>query len=63
MPLPDNVKVLTFELNPRTKALVDTIGPGDNTPLRFKIAGGLSLFSWFAVLYFGRMLPFVGNAF
>ena len=57
------LNILTFELNPRTKALVETIGPGDNTPLRFKIAGGLSLFSWFAVLYFGRMLPFVGNAF
>ena len=57
------VNILTFELNPRTKALVETIGPGDSTPMRFKIAGGLSLCSWFAVLYWGRMLPFVGNAF
>lgn len=57
------LNILTFELNPRTKALVETIGPGDNTPLRFKVAGGMSLFSWFAVLYFGRMLPFIGNAF
>jgi hypothetical protein len=33
------------------------------TPLRLKFAGGISLASWFAVLYFGRMLPFIGNAF
>ncbi len=57
------LNILTFELSPRTKALMQTIGPGDDTPMRFKLAGGLSLFSWFAVLYFGRMLPFVGNAF
>ena len=52
-----------FEISPRTKALVDQVGPGDNTPLRLKLAGGVSLFSWFAVLYFGRMLPFIGDAF
>jgi hypothetical protein len=42
---------------------LDRVGPGDNTPFRLKLAGGVSLFSWFAVLYFGRMLPFIGNAF
>jgi hypothetical protein len=57
------LNILIFELSPRAKTQLASIGPGDNTPLRFKIAGGLSLFSWFAVLYFGRMLPFVGNAF
>jgi hypothetical protein len=31
--------------------------------LRLKLAGGVSLVSWFAVLYFGRMLPFIGTAF
>jgi hypothetical protein len=25
--------------------------------------GAVSLISWFAVLYFGRMLPFLGGAF
>lgn len=34
-----------------------------DTPLSFKIAGAVSITSWFAVLYFGRMLPFIGNAF
>ena len=33
------------------------------TPLSFKIAGAVSLISWLAVLYFGRMLPFIGQAF
>lgn len=57
------LNILAFEFSPRAKALVQQVGPGDNTPLRLKLAGGVSLFSWFAVLYFGRMLPFIGNAF
>jgi hypothetical protein len=57
------LNILAFELSPHAKALVNDVGPGDNTPLRLKLAGGISLFSWFAVLYFGRMLPFIGNAF
>ena len=57
------LNILAFELSPRAKALVQEVGPGDNTPLRLKLAGGVSLLSWFAVLYFGRMLPFIGNAF
>ena len=32
-------------------------------PTAFRVAGAVSLFSWFMVLYWGRMLPFVGNAF
>ena len=39
------------------------MGPGQDTPLTLKLAGGVSLGSWFAVLYFGRMLPFLGDAF
>ncbi len=39
------------------------IGAGDTTPKAFRIAGVVSLVSWFMVLYWGRMLPFVGNAF
>jgi hypothetical protein len=35
----------------------------EDTPLSFKIAGAVSITSWLAVLYFGRMLPFIGNAF
>jgi hypothetical protein len=35
----------------------------EDTPLSFKIAGAVSIASWLGVLYFGRMLPFIGNAF
>ena len=45
------LNILAFELSPRTKALVAQIGPGDNTPLRLKLAGGiLSLVVLSAVL-------------
>ncbi len=40
-----------------------SIAIGDMTPVPFRVAGGVSLLSWFMVLYWGRMLPFVGNAF
>jgi hypothetical protein len=39
------------------------LGEQDRTPLSFKVAGVVSIFSWFMVLYWGRMLPFIGNAF
>ena len=32
-------------------------------PITFKVAGAVSIVSWLLVLYFGRMLPFLGNAF
>jgi len=47
----------------RLGSRVLTLGPGEDTPTSFKIVGALSLFSWLAVLYFGRMLPFIGNSF
>jgi hypothetical protein len=36
---------------------------GADTPIAVKTIGAVSLISWFAVLYFGRMLPFLGGAF
>src|SRR4026209_2127069 len=39
------------------------LGAGDDTPRSAKIVGAVSLVSWLGVLYFGRMLPYVGNAF
>ena len=36
---------------------------GDDMPVSFKIVGAVSIASWLGVLYFGRMLPFLGNAF
>lgn len=40
-----------------------TLEAGGATPTAFRIAGAISILSWFMVLYWGRMLPFVGNAF
>jgi len=36
---------------------------GQNPPLRVKIAGATAIIGWVGVMYFGRMLPFLGNAF
>jgi hypothetical protein len=33
------------------------------TSLTFKVIGAVSIACWFLVIYWGRMLPFVGNAF
>ena len=42
---------------------IETLGPGEDAPMSARIISGLSIFSWLVVLYWGRMLPFVGNAF
>jgi hypothetical protein len=50
---------LLFEVRFSAPALA--IGAGDDTPLELKAIGALSLLSWFAVLFFGRMLAFIGG--
>ena len=40
-----------------------SLGAGDDTPRSAKIVGAVSLISWLGVLYWGRMLPYIGNAF
>ena len=55
------LNVLYFETTQAKRALA--IGPGDDTPRVFKIIGAVSVLSWFMVLYWGRMLPFIGTAF
>jgi hypothetical protein len=40
-----------------------TVGPGGDTPAAAKVIAIVSLVSWFAVMYFGRMLPYLGDAF
>ena len=37
------------------------LAPDADMPTSLKIVGALSLFSWFAVLYCGRMLPYLGT--
>ena len=55
------VNVLLFETTQKSRMLA--MGPGEDTPAAFKLIGGVSLVSWLMVLYWGRMLPFLGNAF
>jgi Family of unknown function (DUF6644) len=42
---------------------VETLGPGDDAPLGAKIIAVVSLVLWVGVMYLGRMLPFLGEAF
>ena len=55
------VNVAVFETRQGRRIL--EITAEEDTPTSFKIAGAVSIGSWAAVLYFGRMLPFIGNAF
>ena len=51
------INVLFFET--KFGARVMSMGAIGDIPMSFKIAGAVSLFSWLAVLYFGRMLPYL----
>ena len=51
------LNVLVFEKLLSPKFL--TLEPEDDTPLSLKIVGLVSLACWFAVLYFGRMIPYL----
>jgi len=48
-----------FQLTLKEKALA--IGPGDDTPISMKLVGATSPLAWFAVLYCGRMVPYLGT--
>ena len=39
------------------------VGADGRAPLRVKLAGASAILAWGGVMYFGRMLPFIGNAF
>ena len=55
------INVLVFYLVPFRE--VEHMGPGDDAPMSAKAIAATSLFLWFGVMYWGRMLPFIGNAF
>jgi hypothetical protein len=42
---------------------VEALGSGDDAPWSAKVVAGLSLFLWVGVMFWGRMLPFLGNSF
>ncbi len=35
---------------------VEALGPGDDAPIRAKVVAAVSLFLWFGVIYYGRLL-------
>ncbi len=55
------INVLLFNRTVLTRTLA--VGPEAQAPALAKVIAGTSLVCWFAVLYFGRMLPFLGDAF
>ena len=55
------INIAVFETGQGRRLL--TLAAGSDTPFSCKLAGAVSLMSWLAVLYLGRMLPFIGNAF
>jgi hypothetical protein len=55
------LNMLAFETTQRSR--MKALEPGVPTPGVFKTIGALSLVSWLMVLWWGRMLPFLGNAF
>ena len=42
---------------------IEAMGPDDEPPTSAKVVSWVSIIAWFGVMYWGRMLPFVGNAF
>jgi hypothetical protein len=52
---------LVFERIVSTQVL--PLGPGEDTPPLAKAIGAISLAAWAGVLYWGRMLPFIGDAY
>jgi uncharacterized membrane protein len=40
-----------------------TLGPDDEAPMTAKIIAGSGILLWLGVVFFGRMLPFIGNSF
>jgi hypothetical protein len=55
------LNALLYEKRLSAKALA--LEPGAEPPGSVKLIGLVSLVSWLAVLYCGRMLPFLGDAF
>ena len=55
------LNVMVFNLVVSRKTL--TVGAGGDTPIAAKVIAATSLICWFAVMFFGRMLPYLGDAF
>jgi hypothetical protein len=55
------VNALAFETMVAGRAMA--VADGADTPIAAKAVGLVSLIAWFGVLFWGRMLPFIGGAF
>lgn len=55
-----NVGIFYFSGLART---VDALPPNANAPMGARLIGATSLFLWAGVIFWGRMLPFLGGAF
>ena len=55
------INIALFETRAGKRML--SIEANQDPPLSFKLTGAVSIASWLLVLYFGRMLPFIGTAF
>jgi hypothetical protein len=55
------LNVAAFQWLGLSKA-VDEIGPGGDAPFGAKVVAATSLVLWIGVMFWGRMLPFLGNA-
>jgi hypothetical protein len=42
---------------------IEHVGAGDDAPLAAKVVAATSLLLWVGVIYWGRMLAYIGNAF
>jgi hypothetical protein len=56
------VNVLYF-YGAKVSQRVEALGPGADAPASAKVVAAASLILWFGVMYWGRMLPFIGTAF
>jgi hypothetical protein len=56
------VNVILFYMTGLSRR-VDRVTAGQDVPPAAKVAAAASLFFWIGVMYWGRMLPFIGNAF
>jgi hypothetical protein len=56
------INVLVFNLSGISR-VVDKLDSTADTPWSAKVIGATSLFLWMGVIFFGRMLPFLGGAF
>lgn len=56
------VNVMVFERT-TLAARARSLGAGDETTPGMKMVGATSLVAWFMVLFFGRMLPYIGSAY